>query len=120
MRVSIHHSGEYGWVEYEPSNKEVMVTHPNEEIASRVRQYLKRDREIAVVDPNLPEGAVGGKRHMVVTPLSSSENLDMALTEMYHAIDVHVDWSKKEMDEDNPNKVILKSLFGNDEYDIIN
>lgn len=117
MRVAIHHEEQYGWVDYDPISKEVMVTHPNELVSNTVRHYLKQDREMTFPANN---EQIGNRIQRVITPLDSASNLEMALVEMFHATGVHVNWSIKEMEEDNPDKIISKSLFGGDIYEIIN
>lgn len=118
MKVAIHHKDDYGWVEYDSVSKEVMVTHSNEAVKNTVSHYLGEERDITV--PIGDEKSLGDRSIVSIKPLENQSNLEIALTEMYHATGVHVDWGKNDDIEEDGDKVIVKSLFSNDQYDIIN
>lgn len=130
MKVSIHHQGVRGWVTYDPLNKEVMVSHPNELVRKAVRHYLNNEQKF---DIPLSHN-IGHKGSILKKPTEDKMYMLMALSQMYHQTGVHVDWGHSEnigpyrydnvLDTPDPNtkadKPIVKSLFDDEDYEIIN
>jgi hypothetical protein len=133
MKVSIHHEGKNGFIGYNQGNQEVMVTHPNELVRNTVRHYLNTQRDFTVSGSNNLDEK-GNRVILHTSPKESGENMMMGLSEMFHHTGVHVDWGHKDNDfkdmhthndtKSDPNskadKPIVKSIFGDDGYDIIN
>lgn len=87
--VSIHYgTNQCGYLGYHTETKELEVKLPEAEWETKVRQYLQETRVI--------KNATGLNTYdsMEVAPLSSLENLKLALTRMWEAIGVQVDWSR--------------------------
>jgi hypothetical protein len=126
MKVAIHHGGDTGFVKYNQGNQEIMVTHPNEQVRNTVRHYLTNSRDFTVAgSKNLDE--VGNRMILHTSPNKSAETMQMGLSEMFHHTGVHVNWGHEDNDlgdKKDPNakadKPILKSLFDDEGYEIIN
>jgi len=125
MRTAFHHDGKYGFVDYDEDNKEILVTHPDKEVRLTVKDYLTNPHMFIV--PSGETGVVGDRVLVKAKPTESSRHLNMALSEMYFNTGVHVDWSHKDNrpsnDEkqyfSNANKPIIKSIDGDEEYELI-
>ena len=116
MKVNIHHEGKSGWVQYDPLGKEVLVSHPNEEVRNTVHHYLSNERRFTMPASD----KIGHKMMIDATPTDSKGHMDMALSEMYHATGVHVNWGHEEHDgglrNEKADKPILKSLSDDTRY----
>lgn len=134
MKVAIHHDGKEGFVSYNPGNHEIMVTHPDEKVRNTVRHYLTNDRDF-VISGSHSLDQVGNRLIITSKPNANVQHMCMGLSEMFHHTGVHTNWDHKDnnlddltrlfkMDEPDPNagadKPITKSIFGDDEYEIIN
>jgi hypothetical protein len=131
MKVNIHHEGKEGFVKYNKGNHEVMVTHPDEQVRNSVRDYLNTERTF-IVNGEDHENVVGNRVPMRMLPTADKHAMTMALCEMFHNTGVHVNWGHEDndikditaVDEPDPNagadKPIVKSLFDDEDYEIIN
>lgn len=89
FRVAIHYGvNSNGVLSYDTDTKTVTVDLPEQEWIDKVRAYLNEERAI--------ENATGLDTYerLNVKPLESLDNLKLALTRMWEAIDVQVDWSR--------------------------
>ena len=89
VTVAIHYGADStGFVSYDSDTKTVSVDLPEQAWADKVLSYLKQDHTI--------EHATGLDTYEVlhVNPLESIANFKLALTRMWEATDVHVDWSR--------------------------
>lgn len=130
MKIAIHHDGKYGFVHYNKGDQEVMVTHPNPKVRNTVRHYLTNERTFIVPgDDNINHK--GNRLPVQLMPNKDEGTMQMALCEMFHNTGVHVDWGHEEngytstpLSQPDPNaqadKPIVKSVFGDEGYEIIN
>ncbi len=89
FRVAIHYGiNSNGFLFYDTEAKTVSVELPEQEWADKVLAYLNDEHAI--------EHATGLDTYerLNVKPLESLDNLKLALTRMWEAIDVQVDWSR--------------------------
>ena len=89
FRVAIHHGvNSNGFLSYDTETKTVSVDLPEQEWVDKVIAYLNNEHAI--------EHATGLDTYerLTVKPLESLDNLKLALTRMWEAIDVQVDWSR--------------------------
>ena len=89
FRVAIHYGiNSNGFLTYDTEAKTVSVELPEQEWADKVIAYLNDEHAI--------EHATGLDTYerLNVKPLESLDNLKLALTRMWEAIDVQVDWSR--------------------------
>ena len=73
---------------YDTETKELSVSLPNQEWADKVSAFLKQDHSIA--------HAMGldTYQELDIDPLESLGNLKLALTRLWEATEVQVDWSR--------------------------
>ena len=89
FRVAIQYGiNSNGFLSYDTETKTVSVDLPEQEWADKVIAYLNGEHAI--------EHATGLDTYerLNVKPLESLDNLKLALTRMWEAIDVQVDWSR--------------------------
>ncbi len=89
FKVAIHYGADdRGYVAYDTETKELSVSLPNQEWADKVSAFLKQDHSIA--------HAMGldTYQELDVDPLESLGNLKLALTRLWEATEVQVDWSR--------------------------
>jgi hypothetical protein len=127
MKVCIYVDENRGYVHYNPFTHKVMVTNPVDKIRWAVYRYLTTKRNF-----DMPDGGREGSKEMIeAVPTDSTGLLELALCEMFHTIKVHVDWGDPNntggyeaesvgADDTSPDKPIIKSLDGIEEYQIIN
>ena len=89
FRVAIHYGvNSNGCLAYDTDTKTVTIDLPEQEWIDKVHAYLNEEHTI--------ENATGLDTYerVQVKPLESLENFKLALTRMWVAIDVQVDWSR--------------------------
>lgn len=130
MKIAIHHGGKNGFVFYDDSNKEVMVTHPDEKVREGVRHYLTNERGFITTGLS---GKIGDRMTIAHKPNERKDLMEMALCEMKNSIGIDVNWDHPDnwggtasdyfRDARDPNatadKPIVKGLDGNT-FEIIN
>ena len=85
FRVAIHYGvNSNGVLSYDTDTKTVTVDLPEQEWIDKVRAYLNEDHAIGL----------DTYERLTVKPLESLDNFKLALTRMWEAIDVQVDWSR--------------------------
>jgi hypothetical protein len=136
MKVVIHHNDKEGMIQYDPDDRQVMVSHPDEYTRRIVNSYLNHRRDFTVAG-ELAEGEKGGRMRLTASPIDHSDIMDLALNEMKAHIGVQVNWGDKRnrpskdhkelhnklvppVENDKANKPILKSIDGDTDYEIIN
>lgn len=123
MKIAIHKDGVEGFVTFKPEGKELMVTHPDEQVRNRVRKYLTTERPFTIPGRNL-----GQKCDEYHTATEDPNYMDMALCEMKHRTGVQVNWYHPDNEgwHYKPNtspeedRVVIKSIDDDEEYLIIN
>lgn len=123
MKIAIYVEEGRGFVYYDPSTRDVMVTHPNMKVRQAVRKYLMTERPFI-----MSFSKKKGSRTIVYETANNSVHLmEMGLSEMFHNIGVHVDWGDKDNEGSSMGEykqanqtedanAIIKSL---DSYDFI-
>lgn len=89
FKVAVHYGADdRGYVAYDTETKELSVSLPNQEWADKVSAFLKQDHSIA--------HAMGldTYQELDIDPLESLGNLKLALTRLWEATEVQVDWSR--------------------------
>lgn len=89
FKVAIHYGADdRGYVAYDTETKELSVSLPNQEWADKVSAFLTQDHSIA--------HAMGldTYQELDIDPLESLGNLKLALTRLWEATEVQVDWSR--------------------------
>ena len=89
FRVAIHYGvNSNGFLAYDTDTRTVTIDLPEQEWIDKVHAYLNEKHTI--------ENATGLDTYerVQVKPLESLENFKLALTRMWEAIDVQVDWSR--------------------------
>lgn len=89
VKVAIHYDTEqHGFVTYDSDTKTVTVELPEQAWADKVLAFLKQDHSIA--------NAIGLADYEMldIQPLESVESFKLALTRLWEATEVHVDWSR--------------------------
>lgn len=89
FKVAIHYGADdRGYVAYDTETKDLSVSLPNQEWADKVSAFLKQDHSIA--------HAMGldTYQELDIDPLESLGNLKLALTRLWEATEVQVDWSR--------------------------
>ena len=89
FRVAIHYGvNSNGFLAYDTDTKTVTIDLPEQEWIDKVHAYLNEEHTI--------ENATGLDTYerVQVKHLESLENFKLALTRMWSAIDVQVDWSR--------------------------
>lgn len=126
LKIAIHYDGKYGFIKYDPESQEVLVTHPNSKVRDVVYKYLTTTRDFVTELEKPGKNHTGTTGMIYVSPTDSAEYVEMALCEMFFNIGVHVDWNNEhnQYPEDDNEDIIEKSqvlsVFGEDEYQIIN
>lgn len=88
-RVAIHYGNDNGFIEYDPSSKAVKVDLANEAKRRDIEAYLAKEHTISVAQSNILEF-----KDEKVVPTQDVASFKTALTRMWGAIEVYVDWSR--------------------------
>ncbi|WIW70461.1 hypothetical protein [Anaerosinus gibii] len=87
--VAVHFEEDNGYIEYDIQAKTVNVVLKTPEKKAEVEAYLTASHEI-----NVPKDTLMDFEKRVIQPLNSLEELKLALTRMWDATEVYVDWSR--------------------------
>jgi len=93
-RVAIHYLNDYGYIEYDPDTKKVIVNLANEAKRKEVESYLATEHVFRVAHDTLLDFV-----ELRTVPTESLENLKQCLTRLWEATEVLVDWSRPIMTE---------------------
>ncbi len=88
FRVTIHVGNDYGYIEYDPDEKNFSVVLANEEKRQQAIEFLSREHNIHV-----PHSSLRDFTEEKIDPLASLENFKIVLTRLWVATSVFVDWS---------------------------
>lgn len=115
----------YGQIHFITSEEQVLVTHPDPNIRNIVKTYLTTERTFVEMEDHEDEDIRGAIYKVTAVPTESEHRMRMALGEMRARTGgITVDWSHEDHrgpDSTRPKpENTYKSLFGDDEYDIIN
>lgn len=88
-RVAVHYENDNGFIEYDPGSKQLNVILAAEAKKREVEQFLTAEHEI-----NAPVHTIQDFKKCLVKPVDSLQNLKLALTRLWQATGVHVDWSR--------------------------
>ena len=87
--VAISFKNDLGYIEYDNEAKKATVVLANEEGKRLAEEYLAKEHEIAV-----PHETLMDFTEETVEPQADEESLKLALTRLWNATQVHVDWSR--------------------------
>ena len=87
--VAISYKNDLGWIDYDEAAKTAVVNLANEEGKKKVEDYLNTTHEI-----NIPHETLMDFTHETIDPLADLKSLQPALTRLWGAPNVSVDWSR--------------------------
>ena len=87
--VAISCRNEMGWVEYNPADQSIGVFIGDEKAKEDAMEFLSKTHEI-----NLPQGSLRVFKPEVIDPKKDVRSFQIALTRLWEATEVHVDWSR--------------------------
>ena len=87
--VAISYKENLGYIEYDAENKKAAVVLDNEEGKKKVEEFLSQVHEIEIPHETLLDFTAEK-----IDPLANEKNLELALTRLWEATEVHVDWSR--------------------------
>ena len=87
--VAIQYKNELGYVEYDAEKKTIAVVLDEAEARAAVEAYLGKTHEIAI-----PHETLRDFQKTQIDPKADVESFKIALTRLWEATDVHVDWSR--------------------------
>ena len=87
--VAISYGDDLGYIEYDKDDNSAQVTLANDEGKQKTEQFLNEVHDIEVPHQTLLDFTVEK-----IKPLESLENFQLALTRLWEATGVHVDWSR--------------------------
>ena len=87
--VAISYKNDLGWIDYDETAKKATVHLANEEGRKKVEEYLGKTHEI-----NIPHETLMDFTHETIDPLADLKSLQTALTRLWGATNVSVDWSR--------------------------
>ena len=87
--VAISYQGAIGWIDYDGEAKKAEVHLANEQGKALAEEYLSQPHNIKIPFDNLLDF-----REVTVEPLADVRSFQIALTRMWEANEVHVDWSR--------------------------
>lgn len=89
FQVAIHYGKSFGRIEYDPAAKIATVILDNPVKRKAVEDYLQTPRIMPHARKTLLD-----LEHLEIKPLDSLENFKLALTNLWEATEVLVDWSR--------------------------
>ena len=87
--VAISFKKSLGWVEYDETEKKVIVTLGDDEGKALAENFLTTPHKIKIPHETLLDFTEEN-----INPNESTENLKIVLTRLWEATGVHVDWSR--------------------------
>ncbi|MDD4600478.1 hypothetical protein SDC9_15056 [bioreactor metagenome] len=88
-RVAVHYGNDNGFVEYNLETKTIKVDLAHDEKRREAEEYLAKEHTIAVAQDGIRDF-----KDQKVNAAQDVESFKLALTRMWEAIDLHVDWSR--------------------------
>jgi hypothetical protein len=89
FKVAIRYNDQYGYIAFNPENKQLTVALPNEAKRREAEEYLTTPKKIWAAKDSLLEF-----EHRDIVPNESLDSLKLALTRIWEATEVFVDWSR--------------------------
>ena len=87
--VAISYKDNLGYVEYDAENKKITVVLAEEEGKRKAEEYLSITHKIAI-----PHETLLDFTEEEINPSADVKSLQIALTRLWEATGVHVDWSR--------------------------
>lgn len=87
--VAVSFKNALGYIEYDDQNKTASVVLDNEEGRALAEKFLHTIHEILI-----PHETLLDFTRESIDPLASVENFKVALTKLWEATGIHVDWSR--------------------------
>lgn len=87
--VAISYDGSLGYVEYDDAQKKIIVVLGDEEGRRKAEDFLTKVHEIKIPHETLLDFTAER-----INPQADVESLKIALTRLWEATGVHVDWSR--------------------------
>ena len=87
--MAVHYGDVLGYIEYDGDAKKAVVTLPDEEGRKKAEDYLAVTHEIAVPNMTLMDFET-----KTVDPLADVRSFQIAMTRIWEATEVYVDWSR--------------------------
>ena len=87
--VAVSYGRDLGYIEYSAPEKKANVVLASEEGKKLVEDYLAKAHDI-----NVPHETLMDFTTEKIDPLADEESLKLALTRLWNATKVHVDWSR--------------------------
>ena len=87
--VAISYGDDLGYIDYDGDNKSAQVTLANDDGKHKTEKFLSEEHDIEVPHKTLLDFTVEK-----INPLESVANFQLALTRLWEATGVHVDWSR--------------------------
>ncbi len=87
--VAISCYDDLGYIEYDATEKKVNVVLANEQAKQAVENFLATRLSLQV-----PHETLHDFTDIEIDPLDNLDSLQLALTRLWEATDVHVDWSR--------------------------
>jgi len=88
-RVAVHYGNDNGFVEYNLETKTIKVDLADDAKRREVEEYLAKEHTIAVAQNDIRDF-----KDQKVIAAHDVENFKLALTRIWEAIGLHVDWSR--------------------------
>lgn len=88
-RVAVHYGNDNGFIEYNLSSKTIAVELANEAKRREAEEYLAKEHIIAVAQADIRDF-----KDEKIIPSQDVKSFQLALTRIWEAIDLHVDWSR--------------------------
>lgn len=88
-RVAVHYGNDNGFVEYNLETKDIRVELANEAKRRAAEEFLSNEHIIAVADKDIRDF-----KEQRVIPAQDVDSFKLALTRLWEATEVHVDWSR--------------------------
>ena len=89
MKVAVTHLDRKGGVVYRPRLKEVEVSFPDESVVADIETFLTTRRVFRIPQSD----RIDDFEEQLLLPTDNKQNMMLALSEMFGAIDVWVDWN---------------------------
>lgn len=87
--VAIHYNDVLGYIEYDEDTHKAVVTLPDEKGKKLAEDYLSTTHQIRVPHETLVDFS-----EETIDPLADVRSLQIALTRIWEATEVYVDWSR--------------------------
>ncbi|MDD6133120.1 MAG: hypothetical protein PUB49_00205 [Selenomonadaceae bacterium] len=87
--VAISYNNTLGWIDYDADAHKAEVHLDDEKGKALVEEYLGKTHEIMV-----PHKTLMDFTHETVDPLAEEASFKLAITRLWNATQVHVDWSR--------------------------